>query len=65
MKFKLESIVSKAIHAVTELKIKIDDPIKRWFSSINWSFISSLCANLYSSYGAPAYNPVSMFKHCF
>ena len=62
MIYKSESVVSQLIHSITELKIRQDDPLKIWFDAINWTFIDTLCACLYSDAGAPAYNPVSMFK---
>ncbi len=62
MTFISESIPSQFIHYLTELKLKKNDPLKICLDSINWSFISQLCSHLYSDIGAPAYNPVSMFK---
>lgn len=62
MTFRSESVASQVIHSLTELKLKQDDPLKVWFDAINWGFIPTLCSHLYSDTGAPAYDPVSMFK---
>ena len=62
MIFKLESLSSWVIHSLTNLKLKHDDPIKVCFDGIKWEHIFSRCFHLYSDIGAPAYNPVSMFK---
>jgi transposase len=62
MAYITESIPSQFIHHLAELKLKKNDPLKIWLDAINWSFVSQLCSHLYSDIGAPAYNPVSMFK---
>lgn len=62
MIFKSESIPSLFIHTLTEIKLKNDDPLKIWFDAIEWTPIHDKCFHLYSDIGAPAYNPVSMFK---
>jgi hypothetical protein len=62
MKFISESLPSQFIHSLTDIKLKNDDPLKIWFEAINWNPIFSRCFHLYSDMGAPAYNPVSMFK---
>ena len=62
MIFKSESIPSLFIHALTDIKLKNDDPLKIWFDAIEWTPIHDKCFHLYSDTGAPAYNPVSMFK---
>ncbi|MBS4016287.1 MAG: transposase [Candidatus Latescibacteria bacterium] len=62
MKFISESLPSQFIHSFTDIKLKDDDPLKIWFEAIDWNPIFSKCFHLYSDMGAPAYNPVSMFK---
>jgi len=62
MLFKSESIPSQLIHSLTDIKLKNDDPLKIWFEAIDWKPIYEKCFHLYSDTGAPAYNPVSMFK---
>lgn len=62
MLFKSESLPSQFIHTLTEIKLKDDDPLKIWFSAIDWIPIHNKCFHLYSDIGAPAFNPVSMFK---
>lgn len=62
MKFISESLPSQFIHSITDIKLKDDDPLKIWFEAIDWNPIFSRCFHLYSDMGAPAYNPVSMFK---
>jgi transposase len=62
MIFKSESIPSLFIHALADIKLKNDDPLKIWFDAIEWIPIHDKCFHLYSDIGAPAYNPVSMFK---
>jgi transposase len=62
MIFKSESIPSLFIHALADIKLKNDDPLKIWFDAIEWTPIHDKCFHLYSDIGAPAYNPVSMFK---
>jgi len=62
MAFRSESLPSQFIHSLTDLKLKNDDPLKSWFSAIDWTPIHDKCFHLYSDTGAPAYNPVSMFK---
>ena len=62
MIFKAESLPSQFIHSLTDLKLRNDDPLKVWFDAIDWKPIFSRCFYLYSDTGAPAYNPVSMFK---
>jgi len=62
MLFKDESIPSLLIHSLTDIKLKNDDPLKIWFSNIDWNPIHEKCFHLYSDTGAPAYSPISMFK---
>jgi len=62
MIFKSESLPSLFIHSLTDFKLKSDDPLKIWFDAIDWIPIHDKCFHLYSDVGAPAYNPVSMFK---
>ena len=62
MIFKSESLPSLFIHSLTDFKLKNDDPLKIWFDAIDWITIHDKCFHLYSDVGAPAYNPVSMFK---
>ena len=62
MIFKSESLPSQFIHSLTDVKLRNDDPLKIWFEAIDWNPIFSKCFHLYSDTGAPAHNPVSMFK---
>lgn len=62
MTFKSESIPSSFIHSLTDIKLKQNDPLKIWFDAIDWLPIFSRCFHLYSDTGAPAFNPVCMFK---
>lgn len=62
MIFKSESLPSQFIHSLTDVKLRNYDPLKIWFEAIDWNPIFSKCFHLYSDTGAPAHNPVSMFK---
>jgi len=37
MLFKDESIPSLLIHSLTDIKLKNDDPLRIWFSNIDWN----------------------------
>lgn len=62
MKFKILSLVSLIIHYFVSFKIRENDPLKIYFESIDWSFITRLTSPLYSKKGAKAYDPISMYK---
>jgi len=45
MIFKSESIPSQFIHALTDIKLKDDDPLKIWFDAIEWIPIHPISLN--------------------
>lgn len=43
-------------------KMRLDDPIKVMFDSIEWSFIHPLVSPRYSNHGDEGYDPIALFK---